>query len=303
MSTYIPFTKDQLDQANKTDLAQFLMTQGEQLKKSGHDWRWLRHKEITVRDNRWYNHYENRGGYAINFVKEFYNRAFTDAIILLAGSNIMIDTIRTEKENQNNPARNNKFKLPKASTGISQIYAYLIKKRMIDREIIQHFIKAKTLYEDYNHHNAIFVGINVLGIPRFAQKKGTQGKTINFRTNVIGSDFKYSFSHFGKNNRLFVYESPIDMLSYITLHKDSWKQNSYLSLCSVSDIPLYHFLSWKIKIDTVILCLDNDSAGLIASKRISEKLEQKGYLVELDLPKEKDWNDQLCVSSKELKVK
>ena len=297
MATYIPFTVDQITQANKTDLVQFLMMQGEQLKKTGHDWRWVRHNEITVRENRWYNQYERRGGYAINFVKEFYNLTFTDAITLLIGSNIMVDTTRAENDTRLYPCKNKIFHLPKAYANANRAYAYLIKSRMINREILQHFISNKQIFEDNKYHNIIFVGIDEFGVPKFAQRKGTLSNTPSFRKNVKGSDLKYTFSHIGKNNILYVFESPIDMLSYISLHKDTWKQNSFLSLCGVSDIPLLHFLSWKTKIDTVSLCLDNDQAGLTASKRIKEKLEQKDYLAELDISKEKDWNEQLCLSA------
>ena len=297
MTNYIHFTADQIDQANKTDLVQFLLLQGEQLKKTGHDWRWVKHNEIAVRGNRWYNQYERRGGYAINFAKEFYNLTFTDAIILLIGSNIMIDPTRAEKDIRLYPCKNKEFHLPKAYENVNRAYAYLIKFRMIDREILQHFISNKQIFEDNKYHNIIFVGIDEFGIPKFAQRKGTLSNTPSFRKNVKGSDLKYSFSHIGKNNILYVFESPIDLLSYISSHKDSWKQSSYLSLCGVSDIPLLHFLSWKTKIDTVTLCLDNDQAGLTASKKIKEKLEQKGYKINMNVSKEKDWNNQLCLST------
>lgn len=295
MANYIHITADQIDQANKTDLVQFLMLQGEQLKKTGHDWRWVKHNEITVRGNRWYNQYERRGGYAINFVKEFYNLSFNEAVSLLIGSNIMIDTTNTN--NDSHPSKNKVFILPKAYDNVNRAYAYLIKSRMIDREILQYFISNKQIFEDNKYHNIIFVGIDESGVAKFAQRKGTLSNAPSFRENVKGSDLKYSFSHIGKNNMLYVFESPIDMLSYISLNKKCWKQNSYLSLCGVSEIPLLHFLYCKTNIDTVILCLDNDQAGLSASKRLKEKLEQKGYLAELDIPNEKDWNDQLCLSA------
>lgn len=297
MANYIHFTADQIDQANKTDLVQFLLLQGEQLEKAGHDWRWVGHNEITVRGNQWYNQYERRGGYAINFVKEFYNLSFTDAITLLIGSNIIIDPKYRDTENPFLNDKNKIFHLPKAYENVNRAYAYLIKSRMIDREILQHFVSNKQIFEDNKYHNIIFVGNDEFGVPKFAQRKGTLSNTPSFRKNVKGSDLKYSFSHIGKNNILYVFESPIDMLSYISLNKEHWKQNSYLSLCGVSEIPLLHFLSCKTKIDTVILCLDNDQAGFAASKRIEEKLEQKGYLAELDIPNEKDWNNQLCLSA------
>ena len=49
-----------------------------------------------------------------------------------------------------------------------RVYAYLIKQRFIAPEVITHFAKQHTLYEDKEHHNAVFVGIDENGVPRQA---------------------------------------------------------------------------------------------------------------------------------------
>jgi DNA primase len=90
---------------------------------------------------------------------------------------------------------------------------------------------------------------------------------------------------------------------HITLNKDDWQQSSYLALCGVTDIPLLHFLSQKKDTNMVILCLDNDRAGLEASKRIAEKLDQQGYIVTFNISQEKDWNEQLCINAQEQSMK
>ena len=41
ISTYIHFTKEQREQAKQTDLANFLFSQGEKVKKSGSEYEWL----------------------------------------------------------------------------------------------------------------------------------------------------------------------------------------------------------------------------------------------------------------------
>ena len=41
ISTYIHFTKEQREQARRTDLANFLISQGEKVKKSGSEYEWL----------------------------------------------------------------------------------------------------------------------------------------------------------------------------------------------------------------------------------------------------------------------
>jgi hypothetical protein len=297
---YIDFTESQIEQANNTDLSEFLKSQGEQLKKSGKDWRWLRHKEITVCGNRWYHQYERRGGYAISFIKEFFNLSFPDAVNMLLGINKISPSLSEKKLK---PAENIDFVLPKANSNMRRVYAYLMKKRMIDRDIITCFAKARMIYEDAKYHNAVFVGMNGNGVPKYAQKRGTFSNQSNFRGNAAGSDLRYSFSSTGTGPELFVFEAPIDMLSYITLNKDDWQKNSYLALCGVTDIPLLNFLSQNKNICTVCLCLDNDTAGLVASKRIAEKLRQQTYTVNFDISQEKDWNEQLCISAEDQIIK
>ena len=101
-----------------------------------------------------------------------------------------------------------------------QQYAYLIKQRFIAPEVITHFAKKKLLYEDKKHHNAVFVGMDSSGTPRQAHKRSTTTFGNSFRQTIEDSDTKYSFAHFGKSNMLFVFEAPIDMLSFITLYED-----------------------------------------------------------------------------------
>jgi len=42
-------------------------------------------------------------------------------------------------------------KLPEAHSDMRRVFAYLIKERCIDREVIRHFAKEGTLFEDSKH--------------------------------------------------------------------------------------------------------------------------------------------------------
>ena len=55
---------------------------------------------------------------------------------------------------------------------------------------------------------------NAPGIPRYAHCRGTADK---FRQDVSGSDKTYNFSYQGDSDQLFVFEAPIDMLSFIPM--------------------------------------------------------------------------------------
>lgn len=115
-----------------------------------------------------------------------------------------------------------------------RVYGYLIHERLIDRQVLNRFVKDGLIYEDADYHNAVFVGKNTEGVPVHAQKRATSAKS-DFKGNVDSSIAEYSFHFTGTSEYLFVFEAPIDMLAYITMHKQSWENHSYVALCSTSD--------------------------------------------------------------------
>ena len=112
---------------------------------------------------------------------------------------------------------------------------------------------------------------------------------------VEGSDFRYTFNWPGSSGHLLVFEAPIDMLSFISLHHDSnWAKHSYVALCGTSSQPLLGMLERYPNIETVHLCLDNDQAGQLATRRLAKVVREKGLEVDARVPVYKDWNDDLC---------
>lgn len=97
---------------------------------------------------------------------------------------------------------------------------------------------------------------------------------------------------FAKLGTAYVFEAPIDMLSYITLHPEGWQSHSYVACCGTSIQPVLKLLERQPQINTVLLCLDNDEAGHLASRRMEEQLAES-YTVERLIPAHKDWNDDL----------
>ena len=94
------------------------------------------------------------------------------------------------------------------------------------------FFARGDIYEDAAHHNAVFVGRDEDGIPRYAHSKGTAG---NFRLDVKGSDKAFNFCYRGEGDRLFAFEAPVDLLSFLCLFKKEWQKQSYLSLGGVGE--------------------------------------------------------------------
>ena len=89
------------------------------------------------------------------------------------------------------------------------------------------------------------------------------------------------------------------MLSFISLHKENWRSHSYAAACCVGDQVLFQMLKANPNIDTVCLCMDNDTAGQAANKRISDKLFIQGIKHEILVPEFKDWNEDLLCDEQE----
>ena len=99
-----------------------------------------------------------------------------------------------------------------------RVFAYLLKTRGLDADVVSYFARRKLLYEDAAHHNAVFIGTDEGGCPRHAHLRSTNSFGKAFRLNVESSDPRYSFHHTGTDGSLYVFEAPIDMLSYISIH-------------------------------------------------------------------------------------
>lgn len=278
------YTEEQIAKANNTDLVSFLNAQGEQLVKSGREYRWKKHDSVTISGNRWYRHSQSKGGYPVDFVMEFYYATFPEAVKMLIGE-------EGEGRQKSCPAPSKDFRLPEKNEDNEKIMKYLTKKREIEKTLVEDWIDRGDIYEEKEHHNVIFVGRDADGIPRYAHCRGTG--EIKYRGDVAGSDKAFGFCHRGTDNQLFVFEAAIDLLSFIQLFPKDWKKRSYLSLGGVSSVALMSFLSERPQITSVFLCLDNDQAGNEACEKLAGEISE-GYSVIRLKPSRKDWNEILC---------
>ena len=277
------YTQEQIDRANQADIVSFLQSQGEQLTRAGQEYRWKRHNSLTVRGNKWYRHSQSKGGGPVDFVMEFFGKSFTEAVELLTGEQ------GAAAPDRPSPAPLSDFRLPPRSDTAGQVKSYLTEARRIDEDVTGFFFASGDIYEEAAHHNAVFVGRDESGIPRYAHQRGTAG---SFRLDVKGSDKAFNFSYRGAGERLFVFEAPIDLLSFLCLFKKGWQKQSYLSLGGVGEKALLRFLSDRPDIQTVYLCLDSDQAGNDACSRLVN-LTPEGLTVHRLVPLFKDWNEVL----------
>jgi KaiC/GvpD/RAD55 family RecA-like ATPase len=278
------YTEEQIARANQTDLVSFLNAQGEQLVKSGREYRWKKHDSVTISGNRWYRHSQSKGGYPVDFVMEFYYAAFPEAVKMLIGED-------GEGRQKSCPAPSKDFRLPEKNEDNEMIVKYLTESRELEKNLVMEWIARGDIYEEKKHHNVIFVGRDADGIPRYAHCRGTG--EIKYRGDVTGSDKSYGFSYRGTDNQLFVFEAAIDLLSFIQLFPKDWKKRSYLSLGGVSSVALMTFLSERPQITSVFLCLDNDQAGNEACEKLAGEISERYSVIRLK-PYKKDWNEILC---------
>ena len=286
---YIHFTEEQKRCAASVDLVEFLCHQGEKLLPSGREKRLTSDHSITVRGNTWYDHAAECGGGPISFVQRFYGLSYPEAITRLLGGEqglTYAPAEQVEKELK-------EFVLPPAASNMRRVFAYLVKTRGIERDVISAFARAGLLYEDDRYHNAVFVGKDEEGIVRHAHKRSTNTHGQSFRQTVEGSDFRYAFHWIGDSEKLYVFEAPIDMLSYITLNQGNWREHSYVACCGTSSIPVVKMIERISTVSNVMLCYDNDEAGNAATLRVKELVTQKGLTAERIKPERKDWNDEL----------
>ena len=291
---YIHFTEEQKRQANQVDLVEFLRFKGEPLIRSGPEFRMASNHSVTVRENEWYDHATEKGGGPVSFLKEFYGMNYQEAVLTLLNEDAgqLCPQVDTPKEKVKKP-----FELPPANENNRRVFAYLLKHRHLDREVLTAFVRLGLVYEDQKYHNAVFVGKDKDGTPRHAHKRSTNSQGKSFRMTVEGSDFRYAFNWPGTSGDLMVFEAPIDMLSFLSrFHDSNWAKHSYVALCGTSSQPMLGMLERCPQIDTVHFCLDNDQAGQLATRRLAKLAREKGLAVNALVPVLKDWNDDLCAN-------
>ncbi len=334
MGEFIYFTDEQKERANAVSIADILQKEHEEVERSGNEWRWKRHKSVTFRGNSWYRHSQQVGSHAIDFMQEFFGMTYPEAVTYLldgetgqvihgdaqglcrnavsnsrkrqeqTGKGQMAMTgaeINPKDKNMSDrdetPVSEKERKTlvpPEKSDTMKRVYAYLMQKRHISREILSFFARQGTLYESKEHHNAVFAGLDKDGNIRHVHIKGTCSDGRSFRMNGDGSDSSYGFGYAGKGNRLYVFEALIDLLSFLTLYPKDWQENSYIALNGVAEHAMLQMLKDYQNLDTIILCLDHDPAGIEACGRLAEILAGNGYKkIQILKPAYKDWNEDL----------
>lgn len=167
------------------------------------------------------------------------------------------------------------------------------KPNFIRREILEAQTILKTTGKEDRFPMLCAASLLFFAVGAGIAKRGLYTIGQSYRGNIEGSDPKHSFHYLGGDDTLYVFEAPIDLLSYISLFPDGWREHNYVACCGTSSIPVLEMLRQLPQLRQVYLCLDNDAAGHAASECMAKLLEDRGISAERLVPQQKDWNDDL----------
>ncbi|MDL2238185.1 DUF3991 and toprim domain-containing protein [Christensenellaceae bacterium OttesenSCG-928-K19] len=195
-------------------------------------------------------------------------------------------------------SKNKIFVPPEKNKTTKHAFMYLTETRGIDKDIVNHMIHKKLLYED-TRKNCVFPGYDKKGTMRYAALKGTNPEK-PFTGEPTGSKkvWGWSYTPAKECNQLRVFESAIDALSFMTLEKQKgakWDECHYLALGGVAKPAIFTYIRNNKEVSHVQLCFDNDPTGQDNANKIAKELldSKKAETVEILMPEAKDFNDDV----------
>ena len=295
------YTHDELIQARQMDLLTYLKNYepGELVHISNDNYCTREHDSLKISNGKWYWFSRQIGGTsALDYLIHVQGYSLPDAVEIILGRAASKPPVSYKQQAK----KHKQLVLPDKSPTSYHVTQYL-RTRGIHPAITGYCFLNNLLYEGLPYRNAVFVGYDDQGAPRFAALRATRGQ---FKGDAPGSDKQYAFRILAdrESDTVHVFESAIDLLSYASLEHmqgRSWRREHMLSLSGVAKstgkevIPnaLKHFLQTNPQVKTLRLHLDNDVAGREATCSIAAGLGNH-YVVIDDPPKHgKDMNDEL----------
>ena len=301
---YVQFDPAVIEQARQIDLLSYLQRyEPSNLKRvAGNVYCTKDHDSLKISNGKWYWWSRGFGGFsALDYLIKVREYSFVEAVQTLTGD--MGDWKPPPPAVKKDEPK--VLLLPPKNKDCNRVTEYLF-GRGIDFSIVRDCIADGTIYESADYHNAVFVGKDENGTPKYAACRGTVG---SFRLDASGSDKRYSFRLLAREptSSVHLFEAAIDLLSYATYLKcegKDYKSENLLSLSGVyqpkkelseSKIPiaLSTYLRENTQVKTVILHLDNDKVGRLCTAALKELLGKDYEIVDAPPPVGKDVNDFL----------
>ena len=304
------FTDEQIAQANSVSIIDYAKSRGYPVKKvTAHSFKIPGYGGLYIHSGglKWNRFSADAGGGTIQFVMHMENKSWVEAVkelLNIPTTQYSYSSAANEKPRENQDEKK-PFQLPEKNDTFKHLFAYLIGTRKIDKQLVYDLVKVNKIYENKCNNSCVFVGYDKNSEAKYAAIRGTN-PSIQYRKDVAGSDKSYPFAvdiregkvcndNTFRSNNLFVFESPIDLMSYLSLiklHRIKDFDAHYISLGGVCDLALERFLKEHPDITEITLCLDNDEAGRFACDQIWQKHGAR-YNILRHQPDNKDFNDDL----------
>ena len=278
---YVQIDPDVLERARQIDLLSYLkeFEPGNLVKVKGTSnvYCTAEHDSLKISNGKWYWWSRGVGGYsALDYLIKVREYGFVEAVEILTGQAFADWKPPPAAEKKDEPKV---LLLPPKNRNCDRVVQYLF-GRGIDYQLIQDCISEGIIFESADYHNAVFVGKDESGTPKYAACRGTMG---SFKRDASGSDKRYSFRLLAREPcaSVHLFEAAIDLLSYATYLKcegKEYKAENLLSLSGVyqpkkeikdSKIPiaLTTFLDAHPEVTTIYL-QDRKSTRLNSSHRL-----------------------------------
>ena len=172
---------------------------------------------------------------------------------------------------------------------------YLVETRGIDPAIVDNLHAVGTIFANHHRPNPSIVFLHR------TQHGKVEGATL--RDTRLQSSFRpslgnklsawFTVGHLDKAKIVIAVESPIDALSYRTIHACRGHAWAVVS-CAGATVPNRLMRLAYERRQSFVVALDNDPAGQRGwSKAWDETVEWSGFKISSACPKHKDWNDDL----------
>ena len=256
--------------------------------------------------NKWHCFSNSSGGGVIQFLMNVEGKTWKDSVKYLLDNFVNAanydNSIKNYKEISNYKNQDTEeevkgeIKLPQKTAQFKRLYAYLIKTRKIGKQTVDFFVKRGELYEN-DKGGMVFIGKAKDGSVKYAMIRGT-AENKPFKAEAKNSDKSFGFKVANpRSNKLVVFESAIDLMSYMTLKQEAEEgyilnQDNLLSLGGVGEKALHRMLDENSQIKNIEFALDNDEAGEIAREKFVNKYENSFMLSRL-IFRGKDVNEHL----------
>ncbi len=277
-------TREQILQARKANLPQYLDSIGINVIKDGGRYRHPNHNSLVFKNNSYFWNSKQDSGNSLDFLTKHLEKDFKTAVLELCNIAITAEIEPLEQE---------QIKLNKNT---KRAIAYLIKARGISANTIIPLIKRGMILQTLDHNNILFPiynGNSIIG----GELCGTLTEH-RFKGILPNSPYGLGYSlSYGRDNICF-FESAIDMLSYIDIGK---KQNpnfvektTFVSMAGLkSEVVKKSLEMLNSPHSKVYMCTDNDKASNLFLDTLKRKIEGVNFIKHLPPPDYKDWNEYL----------